>query len=305
MKNNIKLYLQRERLICVRRYNISIPFIAYHGLVAFDKNGKGGEYHLVFYFTATGNSLYVAKQLEETPVSIAQAIHDDPMLYQAEKIGIVCPVFGHEVPALVREFLEKADFQTSYFYMILTYGNRHGGAAELAENMLEQLGIRPSYINVVWMVDNYLPAFDMEEQKKLDKQTDAQIRRIREDIEAGRKYRSPVTDKDRAAHREFLAYATGMPEDTMQKLYRITEDCIGCEICTRVCPKQCFTMDGHKSVWHYENCISCMACIHACPMMAIRLNIPEKNPKARYRNEHISICEIVDANDQLKNKKSI
>ncbi len=31
---------------------------------------------MVFYFTATGNSLYAAKQFEEKPVSIAQAIHD-------------------------------------------------------------------------------------------------------------------------------------------------------------------------------------------------------------------------------------
>ena len=42
----------------------------------------------------------------------------------------------------------------------------------------------------------------------------------------------------------------------------------------------------------------CMACIHTCPMMAIQMNMPEKNPKARYRNENISICEIVDANNQ-------
>ena len=33
---------------------------------------------------------------------------------------------------------------------------------------------------------------------------------------------------------------------------------------------------------------------------AIQMNLPEKNPKARYRNEHISICEIVDANNQLR-----
>ena len=31
---------------------------------------------MVFYFTATGNSLYVAKELDAHPVSIAQAIHD-------------------------------------------------------------------------------------------------------------------------------------------------------------------------------------------------------------------------------------
>ena len=255
---------------------------------------------MVFYFTATGNSLYVAKQLEKEPISIAQAIHDQQMTYQAEKIGIVCPVFGHEVPALVREFLEKATFETPYFYMILTYGNRHGGAAELAQNMLKGIGIHASYINVLLMVDNFLPGFDMNEQKAIDKKVDEHIKMIQEDIENEKEYISPVTEKDRAAHREYLTRMANMPSNAFSNIYRITEDCIGCAICTKVCPKKCFTMNGQKSVWHSEGCITCMACIHACPMMAIQMNMPEKNPKARYRNEHISICDIVDANNQLK-----
>lgn len=255
---------------------------------------------MVFYFTATGNSLYVAKQLEEKPVSIAQAIHDKKRMYQDEQIGIVCPVFGHEVPELVREFLEQSTFETKYFYIILTYGNRHGGASELAEKMLKEIGISPSYINVLLMVDNYLPAFDMNEQKKIDKKVEAHIKDIQEDIKNSRLYISPVTEKDREVHREYLAKRASMPENIFSNIYHITEDCIGCEICTKICPKQCFTMSGQKSVWHSEGCICCMACVHACPMMAIQLNIHEKNKKARYRNEHISICEIVDANNQLK-----
>lgn len=255
---------------------------------------------MVFYFTATGNSLYAAKQFDEKPVSIAQAIHDEQPVYQTEKIGIVCPVFGHEVPALVREFLERSVFQTPYFYMILTYGNRHGGAAELAKKLLEEMGIHASYINVLLMVDNFLPAFDMNDQIRIDKKVDDQIRKIQEDIRNDRQYIAPVTEKDRAAHQEYLARRAKMPHGTFANLYRITENCIGCEICAKVCPKHCFTIIKQRSVWHSEYCLTCMACIHACPMMAIQMNMPEKNPTARYRNEHISICEIVDANNQIK-----
>lgn len=256
--------------------------------------------NVIFYFTATGNSLYAAKKLDETYISIAQAVHDRKKIYKAEKIGIVCPVYGHEVPSLVKEFIEKSTFKTPYFYMVLTYGNRHGGAAELAADMLKKAGIQAAYINVLLMADNFLPAFDMNEQKKSDKKVEEQIEKIKKDLEYSRQYIAPVTDKDRAAHREYLDRMAGMPQDMFSHMYRITEECIGCEICTKVCPKQCFTMEGHKSVWHPEKCICCMACIHACPMMAIQLTMPEKNPKARYRNENISICEIVDANNQLK-----
>ena len=34
---------------------------------------------MVFYFTGTGNSLYVAKQLEEKRISIPQAIHEEEL----------------------------------------------------------------------------------------------------------------------------------------------------------------------------------------------------------------------------------
>lgn len=91
-----------------------------------------------------------------------------------------------------------------------------------------------------------------------------------------------------------MAHAPGM----FQNLYHITDDCVGCGICTKVCPKGCFHLEGQKSVWNPAGCIACVACIHACPTLAIQLNGPEKNPRARYRNENISICEIVAANQQ-------
>lgn len=255
---------------------------------------------MVFYFTATGNSLYAAKQLDSQCISIAQAIHEKVNTFQAEKIGIVCPVYGHEVPLLVKEFLNEKTFDTPYFYMVLTYGNRHANAVKLAQEMLEQAGIQAAYINVLLMADNFLPAFDMEKQKAIDKKVDEHIRRIQVDIEHNKVYIAPVSKKDCQAHQEYLDRMSKLPKDMFAKLYRITEDCIGCEICTRVCPRKCFTMKEHKSVWNAKGCICCMACIHACPMMAIQMNIAEKNPKARYRNENISICEIVDANDQWK-----
>ena len=54
------------------------------------------------------------------------------------------------------------------FYMVVTYGSRHGGAAELTERFCRSCGILPNYINDLLMVDNWLPGFDMDEQKVKD-----------------------------------------------------------------------------------------------------------------------------------------
>ena len=87
---------------------------------------------MIFYFTATGNSLYVARQLDSECISIPQVIHGE-LKFKAERIGIVCPVYGHEMPETVKKFIKKATFDTDYLYLVETYGHRHGGANELAE----------------------------------------------------------------------------------------------------------------------------------------------------------------------------
>ena len=122
---------------------------------------------MIFYFTATGNSLYIAKELEKNPISIPQVIKKKEQFYKDDKIGIVAPIYGHEMPELVKQFIKSTTFQTDYFYIILTYGNRHGGAVELANNFCKECGVHVDYLNLIQMVDNWLPSFDMEEQKKM------------------------------------------------------------------------------------------------------------------------------------------
>ncbi len=109
---------------------------------------------MVFYFTATGNSLYSARQLDCECYSTPQEMHGE-MLYKAEMIGIVCPVCGHEMPQLVKDFIVRASFVTDYLYLILTYGKRHGGASELAERFAQSVGKHFQYINVLLMPDKF------------------------------------------------------------------------------------------------------------------------------------------------------
>lgn len=253
---------------------------------------------MVFYFTGTGNSLYIAKQLSESPVSIPQAMKQETLDFTDESIGIVAPIYGHEMPQMVKDFLKKAAFRTDYFYILLTYGNRHGGAAELAKQVCDECGVKVNYINVIQMVDNWLPSFDMNEQKAIDKHIPQQLAPILADLNAKKKAISPVTDADRAAHQQFLAGISRMPADAWQHLLKISDACVGCGICEKVCPSGSIRVENGRAVHHAGNCQTCLACVHACPQKAIGLVMPEKNPNARYRNEYISLQEIIAANEQ-------
>ena len=44
---------------------------------------------MLFYFTGTGNSLYVAKGLERQPISNPQVMHREKMIISDDRIEII------------------------------------------------------------------------------------------------------------------------------------------------------------------------------------------------------------------------
>ena len=78
---------------------------------------------MVFYFTATGNSLYVAKQFSDAPISIPQIMRGTKRNFSDREIGIICPVYAGQPPQMVLRFLQESEFHAEYMYMLLTYGH--------------------------------------------------------------------------------------------------------------------------------------------------------------------------------------
>lgn len=92
-----------------------------------------------------------------------------------------------------------------------------------------------------------------------------------------------------------------------EKCFTVTDTCIGCGACVSVCPRRNYALAA-QGVEIQGDCEYCFACIQNCPQKAIRF-IPseggtfptgtEKNPNARYRNEHVSLMDIKMANNQF------
>lgn len=304
-----------SRRTALKRLGIAVVsgVVASSGVLSFASCGARARKRIILYFTATGNCLYVARQLggeNAELLSIPQLVKQKKYELEADEIGIVYPIYGHMPPNMVKQFIRKAKLKADYKFAVLTYGNRTCNAVEIWDNVSRQAGNAFDYISTIVMVDNWLPNFDMAEQMKIDKHIPENLARIKADLAQQRKWHEPVTEEQRQNHREFME-RTGLDEEVgflmrSENFFTVTaEACIGCGACADVCPRGNYELSS-KGVAMTGDCDFCFACIQNCPQRAIRFKerrgqFPdgtEKNPNVRYRNEHISLMDIKRANNQ-------
>ena len=53
--------------------------------------------------------------------------------------------------------------------------------------------------------------------------------------------------------------------------YEVTDDCIGCGLCSSVCPQKCIDISVKPVVIDQKHCLHCGNCKEICPKQAVRL----------------------------------
>lgn len=250
----------------------------------------------ICYFTATGNCLYVAEKIGGDLYSIPQLMKQDEIVIEDEAVGIVCPVYAVEMPMMVKEFIAKARIRTDYFFFIYTYGMGYAQAFAHVKLACEEAGLKLSYINAIQMVDNYLPGFEMQDQIDTlpQKDVERQISDMLRDLKERKETEVRITAKARAEmkmYKKMLADRI-LRKDTAKE-YIVSDRCIQCGICARVCPANNITVTDR--VVFDNKCEVCYACLHNCPQNA--LHMKEERSAVRFRNEHIALKEIIAANE--------
>ena len=100
----------------------------------------------VYYFSGTGNSLVVARDIAEKTngklISIPSVMNKDRIKTDANVIGVVFPVHGiFRIPSIVERFVGKLDDVSSkYIFAVTTYGSMAGGAVKSFRKVVESCG---------------------------------------------------------------------------------------------------------------------------------------------------------------------
>lgn len=252
----------------------------------------------ILYFTATGNSLYVARNIGGELLSIPQMIKEERYHFVDDKIGIVMPIYGFDMPKIIKRFLEKATFDTDYLFVVGTFGDHYGCFGDKVSKLLATKNLTPDYINVIKMVDNALHAgYEISNQLETlkDKHVEEHLKAIVDDINVKRSKIIEPLKKEKMVSPIVYLTAPLMDKFTGSRALRVDEKCIECGICLKVCPVQNISCDEKVTIG--KKCELCLACLHNCPSKAIHIKM-EKSDE-RFRNEHITLAEIIASNNQF------
>lgn len=238
---------------------------------------------MIFYFSGTGNSRWVANQIsqaqQEDLVFIPQALRQATTTFELkedEKVGFVFPVYSWGPPLIVLEFIKKLtllNYQSQYVFFVCTCGDDTGLTRQEFCHALEARGIKCNAGFSVIMPNNYviLPGFDVDtkevEKRKLAEAVPA-VKQVNEGI--GRRCG------------EFRCYEGSAPWlktkvlnplfnrfGISAKPFHVTDACIGCKNCETACPVGNIVLTEGMPVWGRE-CTSCLACYHVCPKHAVQ-----------------------------------
>ncbi len=202
---------------------------------------------MILYFSATGNSEYVAKRIVAETGDIAVSITD---CYKKQ----------------IFSFDEKCK----------TLG--------FADNILAPKGLPLSAKFSVKMPDTWTPIFDLSNKEKVRRINDNAELEIDSIIKQIKNFTIGNFMKNKLPY--LLAkIGYNIEYDSMRKTkhFSVGDTCVGCGLCAKNCPVSAIKLKDRKPEWMKAQCVMCLACLHHCPKFAIQYG---KNTKKHGQYTH-------------------
>jgi flavodoxin/Pyruvate/2-oxoacid:ferredoxin oxidoreductase delta subunit len=261
----------------------------------------------IYYFSGTGNSLAVARDIAEKTngklISISAAINKKSIKTEADSIGIVFPAYMAQlygVPLIVERFIKKLeDIGSKYIFAVCTCGgleNFNGlPALKKLDKIIKSKGGKLSAEFSIKLPMNtldysHIPVPVSQNREAMFKNCKYKIEIICQCVTNKEKNRyriiksllnclmTPAYLMLQKIYLKELKKSSKELEDTNLKYYELMpltdksiytdERCNGCAICAKVCPVQNIKMIEDKPVWQHH-CEMCLACAEWCPKKAI------------------------------------
>jgi ferredoxin len=272
----------------------------------------------IYYFSGTGNSLFVARYIAEntngTLISIPSVMGEESIRTEADVIGIVFPVYYATndcgIPLIVGRFVKKlGNLGSKYIFAVCTCGYMPGTTIENLRKAIESHGGKLAAGFTVRMSNKNLT--ERKQQKMLIKRK-KKLEAICEYVNAQKEGKfetrglllkillAPLRSIEKPvflyrykklSNTSNLSFSELVP--LADRSFRTNENCNGCGICAKVCPVNNIKMVDNRPVWQHH-CETCYACYAWCPKEAICGDIVAYNEW--YHHPEVKLSDMVRRN---------
>lgn len=250
----------------------------------------------VYYFSGTGNSYSIAKQLEirieNTTVYTISGLIGQNVTDDADFIGFVFPVYFQDTPEIVKKFLHKISIkEEAYIYCIVNANTLPSRAFLGAEKALNKQKRSFDALYYFDMPGNSVVFRDYSNPQRIrdyrlamaNHHLDAIIPMILDRVVYKHSLKVSSYTKSRI-DRWLLKYIV---KDYM---FKTDEHCTLCGKCINNCPIGNISIRNGKVRWNH-NCVHCWGCLNRCPNHAIQ-NIATKG-RPRYVNPVVELGQRI------------
>jgi ferredoxin len=249
----------------------------------------------VIYFSGTGNSYHIAKQIAEHQNAQLISITDfDGKSINDDRVGFVFPIYCGELPRIVVEFLDRVVVRAKYIWAIATSGGTVGTAFSSLDKSLRYNEMRLSFAEMMLMPDNSIIMSPrpgdvksaLENEPILVQEV---IRLIDEECQ------------NEYVVESFSGKTSKIQWASLKSVIRINnkkinhKTCSDCGICIEICPMNNIVRVGEK-IKIGPNCTNCFACLHWCPTHSIKAGFLKVTSASRYTHPSVMAKELFRKN---------
>ena len=256
---------------------------------------------LTLYFSATGNTKFIAELFSRQMEAICLSIEDEEdfssHIKASNSIAFCYPIYGSRVPRIMREFVIKymADLTGKKLIIFVTQVLFSGDGARVFTDMFWEGTVEVIYAEHFRMPNNIcnLPLIGVagpRKIKKYEQRAEAKMSRVIRDIKKG-----IIKKRGFSRFSEWLGKIQGifwqgdsknsdsirgMEQKSLSNV-KIHGHCKVCNLCVIICPMKNLKYNGGK-IEQQGNCTVCYRCVNRCPKQAITV-LFHFRPKKQYR----------------------
>lgn len=262
------------------------------------------EEDTILYFSGTGNSLQVAKDISNELgkaklCKIALLVKEEEIIINSKVLGIVFPVYYARLPLVVERIVKKLKISKyTYVFAAATYGGAAAGVLNKLKNILKNEDVVLNSGFLIRMPANNVFSYNPSSLKRKAKVFERESKRVKEISNVIKERKNCKAETSKLIIDTIIDKVTIKTTDKIMKNFYIrdkefwvNDKCDGCRLCEKICPVKNIELILDKPTWNHT-CERCTACIQYCPKEAIQFG-KKTIKRRRYKNPNIEVNELI------------